>query len=121
MLELFKQAFTTYFIQTIVVGIFTLIATLGRQGLKYYKQSLAIKKEAMHKESEEQQMMKEGLLALLRFRVNRLATIIKDKGYMTSDESYDFQDLYKAYEMLGGNSRTHMVYEDIMKRFEIRD
>lgn len=121
MLELFKQAFTTYFIQTIVVGIFTLVATLGRQGLKYYKQSLALKRETLQKESEEQKRMKEGLLALLRFRINRLVTIIKVKGYMTSDESYDLQDLYKAYEALGGNSRTHMLYEDIMKRFKIRD
>lgn len=117
----FIKVFTAYSYQWIVAAFFTFCGYMIKKFYKVYKKSITDKKEAMHKESQEQQMMKEGLLALLRFRVNRLATIIKDKGYMTSDESYDFQDLYKAYEMLGGNSRTHMVYEDIMKRFEIRD
>ena len=75
----------------------------------------------MENESEEQELLKQGVLALLRFRVNRMCMRIKEKSFMTLDEKLDLDDIYKAYELLGGNSRTHLIYEETIKRYEIKE
>ncbi|MFM1580738.1 hypothetical protein ABGF48_00790 [Helcococcus bovis] len=67
------------------------------------------------RESEEQGLLKEGLLALLRFRVNRLANHIQDQRGITIDEKIDLDDLFTAYKSLGGNSRTELIYKEAIK------
>lgn len=73
------------------------------------------------KSAEEQELMKFGMLAILRFRVNRLCSVIKEQGFMTIDEKIDLDDLYTAYETLGGNSRTHELYEYTIKNYKIKN
>lgn len=71
-------------------------------------------------QSRDQELIKHGMLAILRSRVNRLCTVIKEQGFMTIDEKIDLEDLYSAYEALGGNSRTHELYEFTVKNFPVK-
>lgn len=110
MWAMFKTVFNNYFIQILVTGIFSIVAIVGKKMWQYYTNEI-----------REQENIKNGLLALLRFRVNRLCNIIREQGYMTTDEKYDLVDLHTAYEVLGGNSRTHLMYEDTLARFLVKD
>lgn len=126
----FIKIFTNYSYQWIVALFFSFLSYMARKFYNVYKVSvennriakekeIETQKEMAKKESKEQALMKYGVLALLRFRVNRLCALIKDQKYMTIDQKLDLIDLYKAYEALGGNSRTHLLYEEIIK-YEVR-
>lgn len=110
-----------HLVAVITTGVFTIGGWLLNKSIGVLKDHLRLKREAMEHESTEQDLIKQGVLALLRFRVNRLCVSIKNKGYMTIDEKLDLDDIYKSYELLGGNSRTHLIYEETMKNYELRE
>lgn len=110
-----------HLVAVIVTGVFTIGGWLLNKSIGVLKDHLRLKREAMEHESAEQDLIKQGVLALLRFRVNRLCMVIKQKGYMTIDEKLDLDDIYKSYELLGGNSRTHLIYEETLKKYELRE
>ena len=110
-----------HLVAVIVTGVFTIGGWLLNKSIGVFKDHLRLKREAMEHESAEQDLIKQGVLALLRFRVNRLCMAIKQKGYMTIDEKLDLDDIYKSYELLGGNSRTHLVYEETMKNYKVKE
>lgn len=125
-MDSFIKVFTSYSYQWIVGLFFAFLSYMARKFYNVYKVSvennriakekeIQAQKEMAQKESKEQALMKYGVLALLRFRVNRLCALIKEQKYMTIDQKLDLIDLYKAYEALGGNSRTHILYEEIIK------
>lgn len=113
MIELFKAAFTTHFIQTVVIAIFTLAGWALKKGFKIYEEKIT-------KESKEQELLKKGVLALLRFRINRICGVIEEQGYVTLDQKNDLSDLYFAYSLLGGNSKTKIRYENVMDNFPMK-
>ena len=113
------------FVVTLFLGFLTF---LGKKFYQVFKENSEIKKreeerarktreEELKLEREEQAVIKQGLVALLRFRINRLCNHIKDSNYMSIDEQRDLEDLYSAYKALGGNSRTHIVYNKIMNEY----
>ena len=110
-----------HLVAVIVTGVFTIGGWLLNKAIGVFKDHLRLKREAMEHESKEQGLIKQGVLALLRFRVNRLCVAIKQKGYMTIDEKLDLDDIYKSYELLGGNSRTHLIYEETMKNYKVKE
>lgn len=110
-----------HLVAVIVTGVFTIGGWLLNKSIGVFKDHLRLKREAMEHESAEQDFIKQGVLALLRFRVNRLCMAIKQKGYMTIDEKLELDDIYKSYELLGGNSRTHLIYEETLKKYELRE
>lgn len=110
-----------HLVAVIVTGTFTIGGWLLNKAIGVFKDHLRLKREALEHESAEQDLIKQGVLALLRFRVNRLCVTIKNKGYMTIDEKLDLVDIYKSYELLGGNSRTHLIYEETMKNYKLRE
>ena len=110
-----------HLVAVITTGVFTIGGWLINKAIGVFKDHLRLKREAMEHESTEQDLIKQGVLALLRFRVNRLCVSIKNKGYMTIDEKLDLDDIYKSYELLGGNSRTHLIYEETLKKYELRE
>lgn len=130
-MEEFIQFFKNYSYQWIIALFFTFLSFMAKKFYNIYKNSvknkketaekeLNLKKEIAEKESQEQEVIKEGLLALLRFRINRLCTFAEKQQYLTIDQKIDLQDLYTAYELLGGNSRTHERYEQVIK-YEIKN
>lgn len=125
-MEVFKTIFINYSYQWLVGAFFTFIGFLAKRALDTYKKSveskraaaekaLQLKKDQADKESKEQALMKEGMLAILRFRVNRICGVAKQQSYITMDQKMDLIDLYSAYSSLGGNSRTHLLYEETIK------
>lgn len=128
----FVKVFTNYSYQWIVGLFFAFLSYIAKKFYSTYKQSvenqrkireqqIEAQKEAAKKESDEQELIKFGMLAILRFRVNRLCSVIKEQGFMTLDEKIDLDDLYTAYEKLGGNSRTHELYEYTIRNYSIKD
>lgn len=117
----FIELLRTHTFEVIITGFFSILAWIARQGLMTYRKSVDSKEAQVQKESDEQLLIKQGMLALLRFRINRMCFKIKAQGYMTIDEKIDIQDLYTAYASLGGNSRTHLIYEEIMKKYEVKE
>lgn len=111
----------THLVAVITTGLFTIGGWLMNKAIGVFKDHLRLKREALEHESAEQDLIKQGVLALLRFRVNRLCVLIKQKGYMTIDEKLDLVDIYKSYELLGGNSRTHLIYEETMKNYKVKE
>ena len=120
-MEAFIELLRTHTFEVIITGFFSILAWLARQGLMTYRKSVEAKEVQVQKESDEQLLIKQGLLALLRFRINRMCFKIKDQGYMSIDEKLDIQDLHTAYASLGGNSRTHLIYEEVMKKYEVKE
>lgn len=110
-----------HLVAVIVTGTFTIGGWFLNKAIGVFKDHLRIKREALEHESAEQDLIKQGVLALLRFRVNRLCVTIKNKGYMTIDEKLDLVDIYQSYELLGGNSRTHLIYEETMKNYKVKE
>lgn len=56
----------------------------------------------------------EGLVVILHFRLTRECLCIQRKGCMTLGQKLDLDDIYAAYEKLGGNgSGRHMYLETI--------
>ena len=91
-----------------------------RSAFNYYKKSVEIRQQALNCERAEQELLKQGMLSLLRFRVHRLCTHISTQGFMTIDEKNDLVDLYESYKSLGGNSRTQIMYENVIEHFDIK-
>ena len=108
--------------QTWLLGLFFGAMTfLVNKAVKAIIETQHKKRELMSKESEEQSNIKNGLIALLRYRINRLCNTIKRRGSMTSQEAFDLKDIYNAYETLGGNGQTKILVEYIFDKFEIND
>ncbi|MFM1580737.1 hypothetical protein ABGF48_00785 [Helcococcus bovis] len=113
------QVIIKHFYQTIAVLLVAGIGWIMKKALSEFTKTQKVKREQIENESKEQELIKQGMLALLRFRINRLIDCIIEEGKMTLNERLDLDDLYKAYEALGGNSRTHQRYVDCMKRYQI--
>lgn len=117
----FEQIFLDH-AQTWLLGLFFGAMTfLVNKAVKAIIETQHKKRELMTKESEEQANIKNGLIALLRYRINRLCNTIKRRGAMTSQEAFDLKDIYSAYEILGGNGQTKILVEYIFEKYEIDD
>lgn len=117
----FEQIFLDH-AQTWLLGLFFGAMTfLVNKAVKSIIETQHKKRELMSQESEEQSNIKNGLLALLRYRINRLCNAIKRRGSMTSQEAFDLKDIYSAYTILGGNGQTKILVEYIFEKYEIDD
>lgn len=117
----FEQIFLDH-AQTWLLGLFFGAMTfLVNKAVKAIIETQHKKRELMTQESEEQSNIKNGLLALLRYRINRLCNVIKRRGAMTSQEAFDLKDIYSAYTILGGNGQTKILVEYIFEKYEIDD
>lgn len=113
-------------IEVMVGALFTFIGFIFKKGLNIYKQKVELEnqieqeklkheQEKLTQDSLEQAKLKDGLLSLLRYRINRLCYSIKEAGEITIDEQQDLNDMMSAYKDLGGNGRTHALYQEIIK------
>ena len=117
----FKQIFLDH-AQTWLLGLFFGAMTfLVNKAVKAIIETQHKKRELMMKDSEEQANIKNGVIALLRYRINRLCNTIKKRGSMTSQEAFDLKDIYSAYETLGGNGQTKILVGYIFEKHEIND
>ena len=110
-----------HFYKILVTGFFAGLGFLGKAFLNAYKKSVETKKQAQEHEVKEQELIKEGLISLLRFRINRLCTHAKEQGFLYIDEKGDLDDLFKSYIALGGNSSTKRRYEFTCNEYATKD
>lgn len=120
-MEAFEAIFVDHAMTWVIGLFFTCITFLLNKLVNAVVHTQEKRREVIQAESEEQEKMKIGLLALLRFRINRLCTHIKRQGCMTSDERYNLVDIFTAYESLGGNGKTKIVYDYVMEKYDIND
>ena len=129
-MQLFIELFTKHLFTTLITLIFAGIGWILKLVANEYIKTQKFKRDQLEsekklnddrrkKEEAEQELLKQGMLALLRFRINKLIDVIYEKEKITLNEKLDLDDLYQAYESLGGNSRTHQKYVDCMERFQI--
>lgn len=118
-MEIFRRLFVEHATTWILGLFFGAMTYLVNKLVNSLMETQKKKRESIEKESTEQGLIKNGLLALLRFRVNKIAKGIKQKGYMTEDERFDFIDLFTAYESLGGNGKTKIIYDYVMEKYDI--
>lgn len=117
----FEEIFLNH-AQTWLLGLFFGAMTfLVNKAVKAIIETQHKKRELMMKDSEEQANIKNGVIALLRYRINRLCNTIKKRGSMTSQEAFDLKDIYSAYETLGGNGQTKILVGYIFEKHEIND
>lgn len=120
-MDALKEVFTDHAVTWIVGLFFSAMTYLVNNAVRAIVHTQKLKQEAIQAESMEQSEIKNGLIALLRFRVNRLCDSIKRNGYMTTDERYDLVDIFKAYQKLGGNGKTKMLVEYTLEKYQIAD
>lgn len=88
----------------------TVLALIGA-GLKY-----VIKK--VKQEHEEQQNLKDGVLALLHDRLYQYAEHLLEKETLTAADMENLEYLYQSYAALGGNGTGELLYNACKKKFE---
>lgn len=116
MAELFKNEAMMW-----IIGLFfTALTYMINRASKAVIETQKAKREQIKIESEEQKLIKDGVMALLRFRINRLMEHVQEQGYILEDERYDLEEMYKSYLALGGNGKTKLKYGFIIKKYEIR-
>ena len=116
MTELFKNEAMVW-----ITGLFfTALTYIINKASRAIIETQKAKREQMKLESQEQGLIKDGVMALLRFRINRLMEQVQSKGYILEEERYDLEEMYKSYEALGGNGKTRLKYDFIIHKYEIR-
>lgn len=82
-------------------------------------------KTAKNKEEQEIQEHKvkaanKGIMLILRYMLSRYHTEYICQGYVTSKQLSDFEEIYAAYESLGGNSVAVRWREEVL-RLPVKD
>lgn len=91
--------------------LFSAVLALLGAGLK-----CVIKK--IKEEHEEQQHLKDGVLALLHDRLYQYAEYLLQKETLTTEDMENLEYLYLSYAALGGNGTGEMLYNACKKKFE---
>ena len=83
--------------------------------------------EKIAKDREEQEIQEhkakaanKGIMLILRYMLSRYHTEYIYQGYVTSEQLSDFEDIYAAYEGLGGNS-VAVRWRDEVLRLSVKD
>ena len=82
-----------------IAGFLSAIAVIGGITYKIAKPILAVT---------------HGIKSLLRYRINRECQRTVNRGWITSDEIEDINDLYESYRSLGGNGTVKKFYEEAL-------
>lgn len=102
-----------YFMEMVVTGFFGCIVVIAKKALDIFK-------TRVNNEIKEQALIKQGVLSLLKFRINRLCAVIEENEQITIDCKMDLDDMFKSYEALGGNGRTKIRYLECIKNYPIK-
>lgn len=117
MIDLILNNLTSWFIGLFLSALTYLINKLVKSITKTQK----MKREQIEKESSEQSDMKIALLYILRSHINDLTSEIRKRGYITSDEDYDLEEMSSVYFKLGGNGRTEKLIERVKNQYPVYD
>lgn len=114
-LDSLLDVFQSHLIEMIVLGFFSVLTWVANKLIKVFREHLALSRKKLEEDSKEQDLLKQGMLALLRFRINKICTNVKTKGYFEIEDKQDLDDMFGAYRNLGGNGRTQILYNETSK------
>ena len=115
-----KVIFADHAITWIIGLFFTTMTYLVNNAVKSIIKTQKLKQSTIQAESLEQELIKEGLITLLRFRIGRLCDAVRDRGKITADERYDLSYMFHTYEALGGNGKTKMMVDFLLEKYDIQ-
>ena len=70
-------------------------------------------KDILGKDREEQKLLKEALVGMLRDRLTTIYNQAETRGYIDTTYRANFIEMYDIYRSLGGNHYVHDLYEKI--------
>lgn len=111
-MDLILEVAKNHLMEIIVTGFFSALLLTIRKGVQVFK-------IRVENEVNEQELIKQGVVSLLRFRINRLCATIEKNGEITIDCKLDLEDMYKVYKLLNQNGRTKIRVEECFKNYPI--
>ena len=115
-----KVIFADHAITWIVGLFFSAMTYLVNSAVRSVIKTQKLKQSAIQAETLEQEQIKEGLIALLRFRIGTICDAVKERGSITEDERYDISYMFHTYEALGGNGKTKMMVDYLLEKYDIQ-
>ena len=115
-----RAVFADHAVTWIVGLFFTAMTYLVNTAVRSIIKTQRLKQKVIQSESLEQEQIKEGLVTLLRFRIERIYDTVKDRGSITTDERYDLSYMFHTYEALGGNGKTKMMVDFLLEKYDIQ-
>ena len=115
-----RAVFADHAVTWIVGLFFTAMTYLVNNAVRSIIKTQRLKQKVIQSESLEQEQIKEGLITLLRFRIERIYDTVKDRGSITTDERYDLSYMFHTYEALGGNGKTKMMVDFLLEKYDIQ-
>jgi len=115
-----RAVFADHAVTWIVGLFFTAMTYLVNTAVRSIIKTQRLKQKVIQSESLEQEQIKEGLITLLRFRIERIYDTVKDRGSITTDERYDLSYMFHTYEALGGNGKTKMMVDFLLEKYDIQ-
>lgn len=104
---------TTYTIALpVILGYIVWILQSNKK--KEYKRQAEDEERHMQEEAKAKAQSK-GIMLVLRYMLSRYHTEYMFQKYVTSEQLSDFEEIYKAYEALGGNSVAVKWRDDVIK------
>lgn len=104
---------TTYTIALpVILGYIVWILQSNKK--KEYKRQAEDEERHIQEEAKAKAQSK-GIMLVLRYMLSRYHTEYMFQKYVTSEQLSDFEEIYKAYEALGGNSVAVKWRDDVIK------
>ena len=115
-----RAVFADHAVTWIIGLFFTAMTYLVNNAVRAIIKTQKLKQSTIQAESLEQEQIKEGLVTLLRFRIERIYDAVKKRGKITADERYDLSYMFHTYEALGGNGKTKMMVDYLLEKYDIQ-
>ena len=100
-----------YWLETLFSTIITGLTFAVKHLYKRLKDKDLEQKKKLAEEAKEQELIKEGVLAILHDRLYTVCQTCLDRGFIYVTELENLEHLYKGYSGLGGNGTGEIMYK----------
>lgn len=107
MIDFIKQ----YWLEVLFSGILAVFSFVGKAFYSKFKKELKEYTSKQEKESQEQDLLKSGVIALLHDRIYTLCQEYLKQGEITTDDLDNLGMLYESYHSIGGNGTGTQLYK----------
>lgn len=107
MLDFIKQ----YWLEVLFSGILAVFSFVGKALYSKFKKELKEYTTKQEKESQEQALLRAGVIALLHDRIYTLCQEYLKQGEITTDDLDNLGMLYESYHSIGGNGTGTQLYK----------
>lgn len=110
-----SEFITRYWLEALFGGILFVFAAAIRYLYRQARKEMNKRTQKLDKESEEQRLIKQGVLAILHDRLYCEGQRLIVKGNVTVSELNNLKHIYNGYHSLGGNGTGTEIYERCLK------